>query len=71
MVFAPYVGSGGPIPSKLLVGDADLRVFLEKHVGIDPYVVDQTLTQLAQKRTATIFNVRLTLRRAKKLNLAA
>jgi hypothetical protein len=34
LVFAPYVGSGGAIPSKGLSGDADLREFLEKRLGI-------------------------------------
>jgi len=71
VVFAPYVGSGGPIPSKRLAGDADLRIFLEKRLDIDPFVVDQALAELLQRHSTTIFNVRLNLRRAKKLNLAA
>jgi hypothetical protein len=71
VVFAPYVGSGGAIPSKHLMGNDELRVFLEKRLGIDPYVVDQALAELTQRRSATIFNVQLSLRRAKKLNLAA
>jgi hypothetical protein len=71
VVFAPYVGSGGAIPSKHLMGNAQLRVFLEKRLGIDPYMVDQALAELTQRRSATIFNVQLSLRRAKRLNLAA
>jgi hypothetical protein len=71
LVFAPYVGSGGPIPSKGISGDANLRAFLEKHLGIHLYDVDRALAELAQTDSATIFNVRLSLRRAKKLNLAA
>jgi hypothetical protein len=71
VVFAPYVGSGGAIPSKHLVGDAELRDFLEKRLGIDPYAVDQALAELTKRHSATIFNVRLSLRRAKQLNLAA
>lgn len=71
VVFAPYVGSGGAIPSKHLMGSDELRVFLEKRLGIDPYVMDQALAELTQRRSATIFNVQLSLRRAKKLNLAA
>jgi hypothetical protein len=71
LVFHPYVGSGGPIPSKALSGNADLRAFLEKHLGIHVYDVDRTLAELAQTDSATIFNVQLSLRRAKKLNLAA
>ena len=71
LVFAPYVGSGGPIPSKGISGNADLRVFLEKRVGIHLYEVETAMAKLAQRESATIFNVRLSLRRAKKLNLAA
>jgi hypothetical protein len=71
LVFAPYVGSGGPIPSKRLTGNADLRTFLERQLRIHPYVADQALTELGQTDSATIFNVQLSLRRARKLNLAA
>jgi hypothetical protein len=51
--------------------DNELRTFLEKRLAILPYVVDRILDQLSQKGTASIFNVPLSLRRAKKLNLAA
>lgn len=71
LVFAPYVGSGGPIPSKYVSGNDDLRVFLEKSVGVHAHVVDQALAELTQTDSATVFNVQLSLRRAKKLNLAA
>lgn len=71
MVFAPYVGSGGPIPSKLFSGNDDLREFLEKRLSIDRYHIDQALSELIQKQSTTIVNVQLSLRRAKKLNLAA
>ena len=71
LVFAPYVGSGGPIPSKSLSGKDDLRVFLEKRIGIHLFAVDQALAELAQRDSATIFNVRLNVRQVKKLNLAA
>jgi hypothetical protein len=71
LVFAPYVGTGGPIPSKTVVGNDELRAFLEKQLAIHQYIVDQTLTELAQRDSATVFNVQLSLRRARKLNLAA
>ena len=71
VVFAPYLGSGGPIPSVLLQGDDDLRKFLEKRVGISSYEVNQAMSQLAQKSSTSIFNVQLSLRRAKRLNLTA
>ena len=71
VVFAPYVGSGGPIPFKGVRNDTELRDFLEKRLGIESYAVDRALAELAKKHHATIFNVELSLRRAKKLNLAA
>jgi hypothetical protein len=71
LVFTPYLGKGGAVPSVRLNGDEELRAFLKKRLGILPYVVDQTIGQLAQKGTASIFHVQLNLRRAKKLNLAA
>jgi hypothetical protein len=71
VVFAPYLGTGGAIPSVRLQDDNELHSFLEKRVGIPRYDVDQALRQLAQKGNASIFNVQLNLRRARKLNLAA
>jgi len=70
-VFAPYSGSGGPIPSVRLENDQKLKDFLGKRVGIAPYLIDQALSQLATKGSTSIFNVRLTLRRARALKLVA
>ena len=71
VVFTPYIGNGGPIPSAKLRDEAQLRSFLEVRLKVFPYLVDQALGQLSQKGHATIPHVQLTLRRAKKLNLAA
>lgn len=71
VVYAPYVGSGGAIPSKRLEGDDELRVFLQKHLGIHPYTVDKVLLDLTRMPNATVSNVQMSLRRAKRLNLAA
>lgn len=71
IVFAPYLGTGGAIPSVHVQDDEQLRVFLERRLGIDAYVVNQAFEQLGTRGSASIFNVRLNLRRARKLNLAA
>jgi hypothetical protein len=71
VVFAPYLGTGGAIPSVRLQDDEELRSFLEKRLGISPYEVNQALNKLMQKGSASIFNVQLNLRKARKLNLAA
>jgi hypothetical protein len=70
-VFTPYLGSGGAIPSVTLGSDKDLREFLQKRLGVLPEIVNETLGELRQRSSATIPRVRLTFRRAKKLNLAA
>jgi len=70
-VFAPYSGSGGPIPSVRLENDQKLRDFLGKRVGIAPYLIDQALSLLATKASTSIFNVRLSLKRARALKLVA
>jgi len=71
VVFAPYLGSGGAIPSVRLQDEQELRSFLVKQLEISPYLVDQAVLQLTQIGNASIFNVQLNLRRARKLNLAA
>jgi hypothetical protein len=71
LVFAPYLGSGGPIPGKHLKGNAELREFLEGPLRIRRYVVDPALVELEQTDSTTIFNVQISRRQAKRLNLAA
>ena len=71
VVFAPYSGSGGAIPSVRLENDQRLRDFLAKRVGIATYLIDQALSQLATRGSASIFNVRLSLKRARALRLVA
>lgn len=71
VVFAPYSGSGGAIPSVRLENDAKLRDFLAKRIGVASYLIDQAFSQLTTKGSASIFNVRLSLRRAKALKLVA
>jgi hypothetical protein len=71
VVFAPYSGTGGAIPSVRLEDEQKLRDFLEKRIGIATYLIDQAASQLATKGSASIFNVRLSLKRARVLKLVA
>jgi hypothetical protein len=71
IIFTPYRGTGGAIPSVTLKDRDELRSFLEKRLGIRRYVVDQAFEQLAKKGSVLLPDVQLNLRRAKKLNLAA
>jgi hypothetical protein len=71
VVLTPYLGKGGAIPSVSFADEQQMRIFLEKRLGVIPYVVDQAFDRLRQSGRALIPNVRLSLRKAKKLRLAA
>lgn len=71
VVFAPYSGSGGAIPSVKFTNDDDLRHFLGRRLAIDSYLIDDAFAKLSKKGSASILNVQLSLRHAKKLNLVA
>lgn len=71
VIFAPYRGKGGAIPSARFNDVSPLREFLEKRLGIPPYLAEQSLAELAHRGSSSIFHVQLSLRKAKKLNLAA
>jgi hypothetical protein len=70
VIFAPYTGPGGAVPSKHITSDDDLRDFLEKHLGIRTTVVTDALSELRRKGSTSIPNTQLTARKAKRLGLA-
>ena len=70
VIFAPYTGKGGAVPSKRLSGLEQLREFLEKRLHIWRSSVDEALAELDRKGNASISQVQLTTREAKKLGLA-
>ena len=70
VVFAPYIGPGGALPSKALSSSALLRDFLEDRLHRTTSEVDEALNQLDRNGSASIFHVRLTKREAKNLGLA-
>ena len=49
VVFAPYLGSGGPIPFVHLLDDQALRDFLEKRLGISSNEVDRAIPRVSPK----------------------
>jgi hypothetical protein len=71
VVLTPYSGKAGPVRAARFTDESPLRSFLEKRLGLPPYSVDQAFERLRQTGRASISNVRLDLRKAKKLNLAA
>jgi hypothetical protein len=69
VIFTPYTG-GGAVPSVQLSDDIELRDFLQNRVGIWAHVVDDALSQMATAGNASIPNVQLSPKRAKRLGLA-
>lgn len=70
LIFAPFTGPGGALPSKTFFGQEGLRDFLENRLYVSQSEVDQALNELNRKSSASIFHVRLTKREAKNLGLA-
>ena len=70
VLFAPFVGPGGAMPSRIVSGDEGLRELLEERLRIGKSSVDEALRELEHKGSASIFHVRLTNRQAKTLGLA-
>ncbi len=68
--FAPFVGPGGAVPARHFSGEGRLRGFLESDLYLSRSSVDEALSELERKGDASIFNVQLTRREAKKLGLA-
>lgn len=71
VVFSPFSGHGGALPSKKVSGIERLREFLEEHLLIGKSSVDEAFGELERKGNASIFHVRLTHREAKTLGLAS
>jgi hypothetical protein len=69
VIFAPFVGPGGPLPAKRISGLEQLREFLENQLLIRRSAVDEAVTDLTRKRNASISGVQLTARTAKKFGL--
>lgn len=70
VIFAPFSGPGGSVPSRRFNGPEQLRGFLEDEIGISRSSVDEAFTQLRREGSASIFNVQLTRREARKFALA-
>jgi hypothetical protein len=68
--FSPFAGSGGAVPSKIVLGTDALQEFLEERLHIGRSSVEEALRELRYKGNTSIFHVRLTNRQAKTLGLA-
>ncbi len=70
VIFAPFSGPGGTVPSRRFDSPDQLRAFLEDAVGIPPSSVEEALAEIGHKGSASILHVQLTRREAKRLGLA-
>lgn len=70
VIFAPFAGPGGAVPSRRFNDKEQLRQFLEDGIGVARSSVDDALAEIKQKGSASIFHVQLTRREAKRLGLA-
>ena len=70
VVFAPFTGPGGAVPSRRFSGREQLREFLEDGIGIPRSTVDNAFFEIRLRKSASVFHVQLTRREAKRLGLA-
>jgi hypothetical protein len=70
VIFAPFSGPGGAVPSRRFDELDHLKTFLENDVGIWRSSVDEAVDELKRKGSASIFHVQLTRRDARRLGLA-
>jgi hypothetical protein len=69
VIFAPYAGPGGAVPARQFSDAARLRSFLEGDLFISRSTVDEAMSELRRRGSASIFNVQLTRTDLKKLDL--
>jgi len=69
VIFSPFAGPGGAVPSRRFVGADQLRAFLERDLHISRSSVDDALSELDRKLSASIFHVQLTRKEVRKLGL--
>jgi hypothetical protein len=69
VIYAPYSGPGGAVPSVKLDGVESVKEFLISRLRIDRFAVDVALKELSAKGSASIPNVQLKTRELKRLGL--
>ena len=70
VIFAPFAGRGGAVPSRRFANENQLQSFLQDQVGISRSAVEDALREVQHKGSASIFHVQLTRGAAKRLGLA-
>jgi hypothetical protein len=70
VIYAPYSGSGGAVPSVKLESVESVREFLTSKLHIDRFAADVALKELSAKHSASIPNVHLRTQELRRLGLA-
>jgi hypothetical protein len=70
VIYTPYSGHGGAVPTVRLRGREQLSEFLDRKMGIRREVVENTVRELVEKGDAVIPNVQLKRSELKRLELA-
>lgn len=69
VIFTPYRGSGGAVPSREFYGEALLSEFLESDLRVDKYLVNQILFELRSEGATSIPNIHIDTSELRKLRL--
>lgn len=70
VIFSPFSGPGGAVPSRRFTNLDQLRGFLQDELGVSRSSVDEAVRETQQKGSAAILHVQLTRREAKRFGLA-
>lgn len=70
LIFTPYMGSGGAVPAKKIIGKEHLRQFLVSQLRIWPTLVQDAIDEIDRKGSASVHHVQLTHKEAKRVGLA-
>ena len=69
VIYAPYSGPGGAVPSLEFDGIESVREFLTSKLHIDRFAADVTLKELSERRSVSIPNVQLKTQELRRLGL--
>ena len=70
VIYFPYSGPGGAVPSRRIEGGENLKDFLEVKIRLRKDVVDSAVKELSESGNASVPNVQLRSQELKRLGLA-
>jgi hypothetical protein len=69
VIFSPYSGPGGAVPSREFYGETLLSEFLRSDLHIDDYLIEKILFELRSHGATSVPNVRLSTSQLRRLRL--